>query len=161
MRVRAYGELTSHQEDLDHDICLYFFVIWCIWLERSRRLMGSQLLQVLKARCIANLYPVVNEEQLQDFISSLVLAQIVFAVSQRYFVSSNAISYDSFILLMLLLIPLYQKILHFVLRPMGQLNWHRLRDLCLRSQVIALCQRNLVQYLSGDRSRGRSIIPKF
>ncbi|KAG5628809.1 hypothetical protein H5410_000526, partial [Solanum commersonii] len=49
----------------------------------------STALGILKARCIAylfswsKLYPAVNAEQLQDFIDSLVLAKIVYLVSQR------------------------------------------------------------------------------
>ena len=68
-------------------------VFWCIWLERNNRCFNgeSTALGILKTRCIANLfiwsnlYPTVNAEQLQDFTNSLILAQIVCIVSQRFF----------------------------------------------------------------------------
>lgn len=57
-------------------------IFWCIWLERNRRCFEGESTSVgdLKARCLVNLfswaslYPAVNAEQFQDFISSLVLA---------------------------------------------------------------------------------------
>lgn len=72
MRVGANGEL-------EHGSCLCFL---CIWLERKRRCFDgeSTTLDVLKARCISNLFswstlhPDINAEHLLDFISSLVLA---------------------------------------------------------------------------------------